>query len=293
MAVIGRYRSQLIPFQIYFASDGAPFKTAADLDVFGSKAFDDLIKLLEIWNQAQTQKRSRPNQVVNDVVEICNLIRRRPFGKRDRDNLRRYLGNARPQSIEAGSADIKDYDGQPWRGKTPAQLQDAASEFVTAEGISSAIKVIEKKFDGLQFDFERAEDDVFYTDPPLKQLADIAEDENLDADNLIERIERAQQQIREYQILEDDIDSETSENTMERPLHLMTAHRAKGKEFDTVILLDTVDGIWPHSQPDDKRKMEAERRLFYVAFTRARKKVIMLTGKDGGPVSPFVQELKL
>ena len=293
VAVIGRYRSQLIPFQIYFASDGAPFKTAADLDVFGSKAFDDLIKLLEIWNQAQTQKRSRPNQVVNDVVEICNLIRRRPFGKRDRDNLRRYLGNARPQSIEAGSADIKDYDGQPWRGKTPAQLQDAASEFVTAEGISSAIQVIEKKFDGLQFDFERAEDDVFYTDPPLKQLADIAEDENLDADNLIERIERAQQQIREYQILEDDIDSETSENTMERPLHLMTAHRAKGKEFDTVILLDTVDGIWPHSQPDDKRKMEAERRLFYVAFTRARKKVIMLTGKDGGSVSPFVQELNL
>ena len=293
VAVIGRYRSQLIPFQIYFASDGAPFKTAADLDVFGSKAFNDLIKLLEIWNQAQTQKRSRPNQIVNDVVEICNLIRRRPFGKKDYDNLRRYLGNAKPQSLKTGAAEIKDYDGPPWRGKTPSQLQDAASEFVTSEGISSAIQVIEKKFDGLQFDFERAEDDVFYTDPPLQQLADIAEEENLDADDLIDRIERAQQQIREYQILEDDVDSDTSETAMERPLHLMTAHRAKGKEFDTVILLDTVDGIWPHSPSDDQRKMEAERRLFYVAFTRARKKVIMLTGKDAGPVSPFVQELKL
>ena len=178
-------------------------------------------------------------------------------------------------------------------GKTPSQLQDAASEFVTAESIASAIQVIEKKFDGLQFDFERAEDDVFYTDPPLQQLADIAEEENLDADDLIERIERAQQQIREYQILEDDIDSDTSETALERPLHLMTAHRAKGKEFETVIMLDTVDGVWPHAPSDDIRKMEAERRLFYVAFTRASKKVIMLTGKDAGPVSPFVQELGL
>ena len=48
VAVIGRLRSHLIPFQIYFASDGAPFKIATDLDVFSSKAFDDLIKLLEI-----------------------------------------------------------------------------------------------------------------------------------------------------------------------------------------------------------------------------------------------------
>ena len=41
VAVIGRLRRQLIPFQIYYASDGAPFKTAADLDVFGSIAFEN------------------------------------------------------------------------------------------------------------------------------------------------------------------------------------------------------------------------------------------------------------
>lgn len=292
VAVIGRYRSQLIPFQIYFASDGAPFKTAADLDVFGSKAFDDLVKLLETWNQAQTQKRSRVNQIVNDVIGICDLIRRRPFGKKDRDNLHKFLRDARPQNIKAAAEAIKDYNGQPLRGKTPAQLCSAAVDFVTAARISDAIRVIADKFDGLQFDFERAEDDVFFTDPPLEQLADIAEGENLDADDLIDRIEKAQQQIREYQVFDDDGDADGDETVLERPLHLMTAHRAKGKEFDTVILLDTVDGVWPHSK-DDQRKLEAERRLFYVAFTRARKKVIMLTGKNDSPISPFVQELEL
>ena len=78
----------------------------------------------------------------------------------------------------------------------------------------------------------------------------------------------------------------------ERPLHLMTAHRAKGKEFDTVVLLDTVVGIWPDSRADDERKLEAERRLFYVVFTRAQKRVIMLT-ETRAPISPFVGELGL
>ena len=42
----------------------------------------------------------------------------------------------------------------------------------------------------------------------------------------------------------------------------MTAHRAKGEEFDTVIPLDPVGGVWPHHKTKDPRKMEAERRLF-------------------------------
>ena len=205
----------------------------------------------------------------------------------------KHLGDGQPRTIGEGVAAIKDYDGPKLSGKTHRQLHEAASEFIGASNVRDAIRVIAEKFDGLQFDFERAEDDVFYTDPPLEQLADIAAGENLDANDLIDRIERAQQQIREYQTFEDGDDDNVPENALERPLHLMTAHRAKGKEFDTVILLDTVDGVWPHSKSDDQRKLEAERRLFYVAFTRARKKVIMFTDKNAGPISPFVQELGL
>ena len=77
---------------------------------------------------------------------------------------------------------------------------------------------------------------------------------------------------------------------MERPLHLMTATRAKVKEYDTVILLDTNEGIWPHRSADDQQKLEAERRLFYVAFTRARRKVVMLAD-DTKALSRFVSEM--
>lgn len=73
----------------------------------------------------------------------------------------------------------------------------------------------------------------------------------------------------------------------------MTATRAKGKEFDTVILLDTVNGIWPHEKAIAPWELEAERRLFYVAFTRAKERVIMLTSTDTGPISPYIEELGL
>jgi len=51
----------------------------------------------------------------------------------------------------------------------------------------------------------------------------------------------------------------------------MTALRAKGKEFDAVIILDANDGIWPSKLALDDNQLEQERRLFYVAMTRARR----------------------
>ena len=97
VAVISRFRRQLIPYQIYFAYDGAPFNTAVDLDVFSSNAFDDLIRLLEIWERSQDNRR--PAQIMDDTIAICNLIRRRPLGKKNRDDLSRYLRNATPKSV--------------------------------------------------------------------------------------------------------------------------------------------------------------------------------------------------
>lgn len=52
-------------------------------------------------------------------------------------------------------------------------------------------------------------------------------------------------------------------------LLLVTAHRAKGLEFDHVAVLD---GNW---QPDRNEDMDAVRRLYYVAMTRARKTLVL------------------
>ena len=63
------------------------------------------------------------------------------------------------------------------------------------------------------------------------------------------------------------------------PFIISTIHSSKGLEYDTVYLMDVVDGILPEKVPADVRRaagaeqeaLEEERRLFYVGVTRARK----------------------
>lgn len=61
----------------------------------------------------------------------------------------------------------------------------------------------------------------------------------------------------------------------------MTIHSAKGLEFDHVIIAGAEEGIFPHSrtlfEPD---QLEEERRLFYVAMTRAKKKLIITRANE-------------
>ena len=290
VGVIGHRRSHLIPYEIYFASDGAPFKTAADLDIFSAKAFDDFTDLLSVWSRSTI--RTRPGQAVNDALVICNLIKRFPLNRRDAPNLQSHLQRERPRTTYEAVQAITGYTGAPLSGKSHDELYQTAHAFLSADNLTKAIKIIGQEFAGLSFDRDKQEESIWHTDPPLLQLAEIAETEGYGADDLIDRIETAKIQIQEYRDLEDVTQEGTSPRVWERPLHLMTAWRAKGKEFDTVILLDTVEGMWPDYRADDKRKLEAERRLFYVAFTRARRRVIMLTG-TGTAISPFVDELEL
>lgn len=62
---------------------------------------------------------------------------------------------------------------------------------------------------------------------------------------------------------------------------LSTIHSAKGLEYDRVILLDVLDGILPAKPelccrtPAETRQYEEDRRLFYVAMTRARQELVL------------------
>jgi DNA helicase-2/ATP-dependent DNA helicase PcrA len=58
---------------------------------------------------------------------------------------------------------------------------------------------------------------------------------------------------------------------------LMTVHAAKGLEFDTVFVTGLEEGLFPHEarESDEKRDEEEERRLFYVAVTRAKRRLYL------------------
>jgi DNA helicase-2/ATP-dependent DNA helicase PcrA len=81
---------------------------------------------------------------------------------------------------------------------------------------------------------------------------------------------------------------------------LMTVHSAKGLEFDNVFVIGLEEGIFPHANSiDDFNQIEEERRLCYVAITRARKKLWLVNAKrrtifgmdSMNPVSRFLKEI--
>jgi DNA helicase-2/ATP-dependent DNA helicase PcrA len=74
----------------------------------------------------------------------------------------------------------------------------------------------------------------------------------------------------------------------EKPLTLSTIHSAKGLEWDAVYLLGVMEGVLPSKMAlKSREEIEEERRLFYVAITRARNKLFLLFHLAGnmGPMS--------
>lgn len=72
-------------------------------------------------------------------------------------------------------------------------------------------------------------------------------------------------------------------------VHLSTIHLAKGLEFDAVFIAGAAEGILPHIRSiDNNTSLEEERRLMYVAMTRARKK---LSISFSGIPSRFISEI--
>jgi len=66
--------------------------------------------------------------------------------------------------------------------------------------------------------------------------------------------------------------SDTDKYDRDASVTLMTVHSAKGLEFPIVFLVGLEDGIFPHSRSiNDAKELEEERRLAYVAITRAQK----------------------
>lgn len=60
----------------------------------------------------------------------------------------------------------------------------------------------------------------------------------------------------------------------------MTIHGSKGLEFDLVFIIGANETITPYKKAETKEEVEEERRMFYVAMTRARKKLIISYTKE-------------
>ena len=125
--------------------------------------------------------------------------------------------------------------------------------------------------------------------------------ELIGAASRVENVEEFLEQVALVQEIENQVDKEQS-GRAEFPgaLTLMTMHASKGLEFPVVFLVGMEEGVFPHSRAfTEKNELEEERRLAYVAMTRAKDRLYLLHAFErrlfgllqSNPTSRFIHEI--
>lgn len=137
-------------------------------------------------------------------------------------------------------------------------------------------------------------------------LKEYAVKRRIKLDELQEIIKEIEDRAREYKTIEEwfahiEEYSEQLRRQAEyqepsvKSISLMTMHAAKGLEFHTVFIIGANEDICPYKKAETKEEIEEERRLFYVAMTRAKKRLVISYSKEKNgkkmKQSRFVSEL--
>lgn len=137
-------------------------------------------------------------------------------------------------------------------------------------------------------------------------LLEYSKEKNIPYQDLIDIIREIEESASKYENLEkwlEHVEKYSAELKMKdqsrmnssKGINLMTVHGAKGLEFDTVYIIEANEGQMPYKKSLKEGGLEEERRLFYVAMTRAKNTLKIVytkikNGKDRNP-SRFVDEL--
>ena len=144
---------------------------------------------------------------------------------------------------------------------------------VTADSVYDFMQCIVNEFDGLSKDYSKSDTDTHYKDPQFFRLTEVARKYGSDFRSFWKDIDRAKRNV----------------GAPDSKVVLVTATRSKGHEYDGVIILDCYDTEWPNSLAED---IEEERRLMYVAMTRAKKYLYFISSNDREE-SRFINEMGL
>ena len=83
-------------------------------------------------------------------------------------------------------------------------------------------------------------------------------------------------------------------------VYVTTVHKAKGLEYDNVVVFDAVDGRYPNAYNNDRKKDREDARKFYVALSRAKRRLFVaysmsMTDRHGvvhpRQLTPFMDEI--
>lgn len=242
---------------------GIPYKIVGGLRFFDRKEIKDIVAYLSVINNP------------GDLLRLKRII----------NEPKRGLGDTTISMLEEISGD---------KGISPLEIMRAAGEYPVLSKKASVLKKLARMFDTLSVKSKTI---------PLTDLLDkLLEESGYNAyieslgeegitrrENIAElksTMEVYAQEAEEPSLsgfleeiaLYTDVDNYEPESDR---VVLMTIHAAKGLEFNQVFIAGAEEGIFPSSRSMmSEEEIEEERRLAYVAFTRARRKLYILRAEQ-------------
>lgn len=253
--ILVRSSSQTRALEEAFVRKKVPYKILSGAEFYGSEEIKTVLAYL------------RMVYAMNDLDFTYTIQRpRRGYGRKSVENLKEYAAQRNITLMEALGEQI--HNGTESRKAVMdyynniTGLHDAYGNYSGKELVNMVLDFGYRKF--LQQDVEQTK-----LDNISELLVTVAalEEENQEVISLDE--------LLAHFALFTSQDDDTNKNLVK----IMTIHTAKGLEFDTVFINGLVEGQFPSKRLINEDELEEERRLLYVAITRA-KEMLYLSGYE-------------
>ena len=257
ISILFRVAAHTRSFEDRLINLGIPYKIIGGQRFYERKEIKDIIAYLRLINN------------LSDDLAFERIINvpRRGVGKTTVSKISSYARNNNTSMFEATKQIIF---------KSNSKVSTELYKFI--QNIENW-KKIQKNFDHIELAKVVVQDSGYleYLDKEIKNS------NNPEKLSRIDNINEFIESLKDFENIEGFLEHvslvmENILNTSEENISLMTMHAAKGLEFDYIFLAGWEEGVFPSQRSIDesgKKGLEEERRLAYVALTRARKKVFI------------------
>lgn len=264
IAILYRTNVQSRTFEEIFISEKLPYKIVGGLKFYDRKEVKDIIAYLKVI------------QNPNDNISLKRIINtpKRGIGAATVEKLENYA-TSNDESIYAALYSLEDVPGLSKRAINSLKtFMDIMSGLMAKSEIMGIKDLVEDIIDTTGYVKELEKDESIESQTRIDNIMDfVSVALNFEENNVSGDLEEFLANIS----LLSDVDKTAD---MDNMITMMTVHSAKGLEFPIVFLVGMEEGLFPISRAfDNEKDMEEERRLCYVAITRAESTLYITNAK--------------
>lgn len=258
VAILFRTNHQSRPFEESFRRRGIPHIVIGGIRFYARREIKYIIAYLRLL----------VNEEDDDAFRRIINIPPRNLGYVSLQQIEEYA-KQRKKSLFQVSRIIEHDETFPLRTRKSVKeflnLMDEIKLFTKEKTVGETIKYLIEKIDYMEYINNIVEKEGKDREESIREFIAICEQDTNKDKNILEF-------LQEFALLSD-LDTQQPQKNA---IHLLTCHSAKGLEFDYVYVTGLEDGLFPYLDEDDPYSdLEEERRLCYVAMTRARKRLVL------------------